>query len=167
MRLVEPEDAVSVVLEQEAPDVDEVHRVTFGKGERLAREPAHSLPESEVEAFQAVGRPLFLLLVELLWGHNQSISGPGIGKSAAAFVVLRHLVPQLLACRGGVVAWHPRHDLASSAAQRHMNPHLVLLAGHIRPELIQLQLIAFLSGQERLLQLLLRGRTAPLFTVFF
>ena len=126
-------NAVLVVLEEEASDVDEVHDVGLGKGEGLAGEPSHTLSKREVETFETIGRPLFLLLVELLLGHHKSVSGPGIGKSTAAFVAWGHLVPELLAGASRVVAWHPCHHLPCSAAQGHMNPYLVFLTAHIRP----------------------------------
>ena len=119
MRLVEPVDAILVVLQKENSDVDEVHDMAFGKGERFSSETPDALPEREVEALDVVGLPFLLGASSVLVvRHNLLISLPEIGKDEAGLVGGRNLAPQLSAAEHRARAMVPGHDLPGAPTQR-------------------------------------------------
>jgi hypothetical protein len=59
-------------------DVNEMHKVALGEGEAFASEASNTLAQSEVKAFEVVGRPLLLLLMELVSRDDLSVSVPSI-----------------------------------------------------------------------------------------
>ncbi len=134
MRLVESVDAVSVVVEEESSDVDEVHGVAFGKGERLAGEPANALAQREIEAFDMVCLPfLFGTSAVLVVGHNVLIGAPEVGEDQPTFISGWNLVPELSATTHRARAMMPGDHLSGATAQRDPQPDLVFLAADITP----------------------------------
>lgn len=161
-------DAVSVVVKEEEPDVNEVHDVALGEGERLAGEPGDALPEREIEALDMVCFSfLFGTGAVLLVGHDVLIRSPEVGEDQARLVGGRNLVPQLAAAEHGARTMMPSHDLPGATAQRNPQPHRVRLAAYIAPQLVQFQHISFLGRHQSLLHFGQRRGTVPQVTVFF
>ena len=168
VRLAESANAVSVVIEEESSDVDEVHDVAFGEGESFSGEAPDALPEREVEPLDMVCLSFLFGAGSVLFvGHNLLIRAPEVGEDEAGFVSGRNLFPKRPTTEHRARAVVPGHDLPGATAQRDPEPDRVLFAAHIAPQLVQLQHIALLGRQERLLHFGYGRRATPQVTVFF
>ena len=125
----------------------------FGEGVGPAHQPAQAGTQRAKPAFGVIGLALGLAAETMgAWWKSTLVGQPEITARGAAAVILRHLLAQaertvLAAISNGV-----GHDLAGSPAERHPQPALLRLALHEAPEFIQLQHVAVLAGQERVLE---------------
>ena len=130
-----------------------VHRVRFGKRERLANKPPDPLAQRIVPPLDMVGLPaLFADRVMLLIRNDLLISVPEVRINRSPLVGRRDARPQQMARGLAAVADSRGDNLAGSSAEREPNPALVLLEADERPEFIEFQRLVEFCFHERLLQ---------------
>jgi hypothetical protein len=130
-----------------------VPEMTFGEREGAAHQSRHALAQGAVESLDVVGFSLlFAPGVVLFWWNDLGVGSPKVREAGACFVRIRNFVPQLAKRDVVARARHPGYDLTGSAAQRQPNPHLLALAKHKGPHLVQFQHLALLSRKQRVMQ---------------
>ena len=136
----------------EEVDSDVVHEVGFGKGSGLAGEPADSLAQGAVEAFDVVGRPTRLTLLQLCCRHHATIGFPDVSKTACGFVSWWDAAPQHPASRHAPAAEGVSHNLPRAPTQSQPQPFLVFAFQDPCPDFIQFQFIPHFKRQQRFVE---------------
>ena len=144
---------VCVVLNEKEAKDDEVHEEGFGEGEGFAGEAPDALAQGEIEPLDVVCLSFFFAAPLMLVGRQHLlVSLPPVAKAEGALIALGNLAPQSAAGAGTSVTPVPSHHLPCAAAQRHPQPHRLLLALDKTPEFVQFQNIIALCREKRWLQ---------------
>ena len=114
-----------IIVMDEDLDGSLVHKIRFGKGERLSHQSPHSLADRVVVAFNMVCFATPLAAVVLSSRHHLSISRPKIAVAEAAFVSGRDALPQHTTSGLTATANSISDDLSGATAQRQPQPTLV------------------------------------------
>ena len=130
---------------KEAGEDNQVHMVSFGKGEGFSHQASQPLAQVAVEALDVICARFGVDLGELRSGDDLGIRLPDVGEAVGFLVGIGDDFPQPKAGLFATVADGQGHHLAGAPTQRQPNPPFVFAPLHETLDLVQFEFVPFLK----------------------